>query len=112
MVKILHIPEVKGVQETKTNLSTMLEEMAEHGKTYLVRGTHGKMALMIDLDAFRELQESYLALVGQLEARKALDKDERAALRSATEEVQDFRNAEALTSSEVEERFLAKEPVS
>jgi PHD/YefM family antitoxin component YafN of YafNO toxin-antitoxin module len=106
MVKILHIPEVKGVQETKADLSTMLVEVTENSKTYLVRGPHGRTALMMDLEAFRELQEAYLKLVGQLEARRmALDEGERAALAAASE-TRGSGNSEPRTSSEIKEHYL------
>jgi Antitoxin Phd_YefM, type II toxin-antitoxin system len=107
MVKILHIPEVKGIQEAKAALSKMLEEL-ERGTTYLIRGPHGKTALLIGVEEFRELQESYLELLAELETRKTLDEEKREALRAASEDFayREFSSDELVTSEEVKERDL------
>lgn len=73
---MLRLPEVLGVAEARNEIAHVLEEV-ENGRTFIIKGTKGREALVISADVFRRLQESYLELVGELETVRILD-DERA----------------------------------
>ncbi|CAA9451608.1 MAG: hypothetical protein AVDCRST_MAG28-1472 [uncultured Rubrobacteraceae bacterium] len=96
---MLKLPEVLGVAEARNEITHMLEEV-EKGRTFIIKGTKGREAFVIDADVFRRLQDAYVELVGELETQKILN-DERAmlALREASGE-DDER--ERFTLSEVE----------
>jgi prevent-host-death family protein len=61
MARVLHIPEILGIQEAKNRLSQMMKDV-EYGQTYIITGTKGRSALVIGLDEFKELQDSYLEI--------------------------------------------------
>jgi hypothetical protein len=73
---MLKLPEVLGVAEARGEISHVLEEV-EKGRTFIIKGTKGREALVINADVFRRLQDAYLELVGEVETTKILD-DERA----------------------------------
>jgi hypothetical protein len=73
---MLKLPEVLGVAEARGEIAHVLEEV-EKGRTFIIKGTKGREALVINADVFRRLQDAYLELVGELETTKIL-RDERA----------------------------------
>lgn len=73
---MLRLPEVLGVAEARNEIAHVLEEV-ENGRTFIIKGTKGREALVISASAFRRLQDSYLELVGELETARILG-DERA----------------------------------
>jgi hypothetical protein len=73
---MLRLPEVLGVAEARGEIAHVLEEV-EKGRTFIIKGTKGREALVINADVFRRLQDAYLELVGELETTKILS-DERA----------------------------------
>jgi hypothetical protein len=73
---MLKLPEVLGVAEARADMAQMLEEV-EKGRTFIIKGTKGREALVINADVFRRLQDAYLDLVGELETTRILS-DERA----------------------------------
>ena len=83
---MLKLPEVLGVAEARADMAQMLEEV-EKGRTFIIKGTKGREALVINADVFRRLQDAYLDLVGELETTRILS-DERAmrALRESSGE--------------------------
>jgi hypothetical protein len=86
---MLKLPEVLGMAEARREIAHVLEEV-EKGGTFIIKGTKGREALVINADVFRRLQDAYLELVGEAETMKILD-DERAmnALRRSSGEVQE-----------------------
>ena len=82
---MLKLPEVLGVAEARAEIAHMLEEV-EKGHTFIIKGTKGREALVINAHVFRRLQDAYLELVGELETMKVLN-DERVmrALRESSE---------------------------
>jgi PHD/YefM family antitoxin component YafN of YafNO toxin-antitoxin module len=95
---MLKLPSVVGVAEARSKMARMLEEV-EQGRTFIIKGTKGREALVIDADVFRSLQEAYMELVGEIETLRIL-RDERAlaAIQEASGEEQEQR----YTLSEVE----------
>ncbi len=95
---MLKLPEVLGVAEARADMAQMLEEV-EKGRTFIIKGTKGREALVINADVFRRLQDAYLDLVGELETTRILS-DERAmrALRESAGEDE----GQLYTLSEVE----------
>jgi hypothetical protein len=85
-MNMLKLPEVLGVAEARGEIAHVLEEV-EQGRTFIIKGTKGREALVINADVFRRLQDAYLELVGEVETMKILE-DERAmsALRQASGE--------------------------
>ncbi len=85
---MLKLPEVLGVAEARGEIAHVLEEV-EKGRTFIIKGTKGREALVISADVFRRLQDAYLEVVGELETLRILD-DERAmsALRESSGEEQ------------------------
>jgi hypothetical protein len=83
---MLKLPEVLGVAEARGEIAHVLEEV-EKGRTFIIKGTKGREALVINADVFRRLQDVYLELVGEVETLKILS-DERAmsALRGSSGE--------------------------
>ncbi len=73
---MLKLPEVLGVAEARAGIAHMLEEV-EKGRTFIIKGTKGREALVIDAAIFRSLQEAYMELVGEIETLRIL-RDERA----------------------------------
>lgn len=73
---MLKLPEVLGVAEARGEIAYVLEEV-EKGRTFIIKGTKGREALVINADVFRRFQDAYLELVGELETIKILS-DERA----------------------------------
>jgi hypothetical protein len=73
---MLKLPEVLGVAEARGEIAHVLEEV-QKGRTFIIKGTKGREALVINADVFRRLQDAYLELVGELETTKILS-DERA----------------------------------
>ncbi len=104
---MLKLPEVLGVAEARGEIAHVLEEV-EKGRTFIIKGTKGREALVINADVFRRLQDAYLELVGELETIKVLS-DERAmqALRESSGE--DSRRLYSL--SEVEGMIAEVEDV-
>jgi hypothetical protein len=84
--QVLKLPEVLGVAEARAEMAQMLGEV-EKGRTFIIKGTKGREALVINADVFRRLQDAYLELVGELETVRILS-DERAmhALRESSGE--------------------------
>lgn len=96
----LHLlPHTQGVRKTRDNFTKVLKDVAQ-GETYLVKGPKGRDALIISVDLFRELQDSYLALVSELETRKIVEDEEAMEKLRAADESEDY-----LTLSEVEEHY-------
>ncbi len=95
---MLKLPEVLGVAEARADMAQMLGEV-EKGRTFIIKGTKGREALVINADVFRRLQDAYLDLVGELETTRILS-DERAmrALRESSGE----DKGQLYTLSEVE----------
>src|SRR3712207_4220623 len=95
---MLKLPEVLGVAEARADMAQMLGEV-EKGRTFIIKGTKGREALVINADVFRRLQDAYLDLVGELETTQILS-DERAmrALRESSGE----DKGQLYTLSEVE----------
>ena len=83
---MLKLPEVLGVAEARAEIAHVLEEV-EQGHTFIIKGTKGREALVINADVFRRFQDAYLELVGELETMKILS-DEKAmgALREPSED--------------------------
>ena len=73
---MLKLPEVLGVAEARGEIARVLEEV-EKGRTFIIKGTKGREALVINAEVFRQLQDAYLELVGEVETMKILS-DERA----------------------------------
>lgn len=96
---MLKLPEVLGVAEARAGISHVLEEV-EKGQTFIIKGSKGREALVINAHAFRRLQDSYLELVGELETMKVLG-DERAM--SALRESSGGAQGRPYTISEVED---------
>ena len=71
---MLKLPEVLGVAEARSEIAHVLEEV-ERGRTFIIKGTKGREALVISADVFRRLQDAYLELVGELETIKILNDD-------------------------------------
>lgn len=82
----MKLPEVLGVAEARGEIAHVLEEV-EKGRTFIIKGTKGREALVISADVFRRLQDAYLEVVGELETLRIMD-DERAmsALRESSGE--------------------------
>lgn len=95
---MLKLPEVLGVAEARGDIAHVLEEV-EKGRTFIIKGTKGREALVINADVFRRLQDSYIELVGELETLRIL-KDERAM--EALRESSGKDGGESYTLSEVE----------
>ena len=95
---MLKLPEVLGVAEARADMAQMLEGV-EKGRTFIIKGTKGREALVINADVFRRLQDAYLDLVGELETVTILS-DERA-MRALRETSGDERR-QLYTLSEVE----------
>ncbi len=95
---MLKLPEVLRVAEARAEISHVLEEV-ENGKTFIIKGSKGREALVMNAHAFRRLQDAYLEVVGEIETMKILD-DERAmrALKESSGEDQ----GQLYTLSEVE----------
>lgn len=94
---MLKLPEVLGVAEARAKIAHVLEEV-EQGHTFIIKGTKGREALVINADVFRRLQDAYLEVVGELETMKILG-DERA-MRALQESSED--KEQRYTLSEVE----------
>jgi hypothetical protein len=73
---MLKLPEVLGVAEARSEMAHILEEV-EKGRMFIIKGTKGREALVINAGVFRRLQDAYLELVGEIETIKILN-DERA----------------------------------
>ena len=73
---MLKLPEVLGVAEARSEIAHVLEEV-ERGRTFIIKGTKGREALVISADVFRRFQDAYLELVGEIETMRILG-DERA----------------------------------
>ena len=96
---MLKLPEVLGVAEARADMAQMLEEV-EKGRTFIIKGTKGREALVINADVFRRLQDAYLDLVGELETTRILS-DERA-MRALRETTSGEDKGQLYTLSEVE----------
>lgn len=95
---MLKLPEVLGVAEARAEIAHVLEEV-EKGHTFIIKGTKGREALMINTRIFRRLQDAYLELVGELETLKVLSEER--AMRALQESSGEDR--ELYTLSEVED---------
>lgn len=71
----MKLPEVLGVAEARGEITHVLEEV-EKGRTYIIKGTKGREALVISADVFRRLQDAYLEVVGELETLRILDDEQ------------------------------------
>ncbi len=71
---MLKLPEVLGVAEARGEIAHVLEEV-EQGRTFIIKGTKGREALVISADVFRRLQDAYLEVVGELETMKILSNE-------------------------------------
>ncbi len=101
--RILDIPDVKGLAEARESLSAMVEEVQD-GEAYVIRSPRGK-ALLVGLDEFKELQESYLDLEGRLEAVRMLEDE---GIRESLEASFEDDEEEPLTLSQVKVRYTAE----
>jgi uncharacterized small protein (DUF1192 family) len=72
--EMLKLPEVLGVAEARSEIAHVLEEV-ERGRTFIIKGTKGREALVINADVFRRFQDAYLELVGEVETMKILGDD-------------------------------------
>ncbi len=83
---MLKLPEVLGVAEARSEIAHVLEEV-ERGRTFIIKGTKGREAFVINTDVFRRFQDAYLELVGEVETMRILG-DDRAmsALRESVDE--------------------------
>jgi hypothetical protein len=97
------MPRVKQVAETRNELPKILRAV-EQGETFLIKGPSKREALIMNADLFRELQESYLKLLGELETRKILENDEARKSLDAALQSDDY-----VTLSQVEERYGIKQ---
>jgi len=104
---MLKLPEVLGVAEARGEIAHVLEEV-EKGRTFIIKGTKGREALVINADVFRRLQDAYLELVGELETTKILS-DERAM--RALQESSGEHSRRLYTLSEVEGMIAEVEDV-
>jgi len=95
---MLKLPDVLGVAEARSKMTHVLQEV-EKGRTFIIKGTKGREALVINADVFRRLQDAYLELVGEVETMKILE-DERAM--SALEESSGEGTKRTYSISEVE----------
>lgn len=95
---MLKLPEVLGVAEARAGIAHMLEEV-EKGRTFIIKGTKGREALVMSTDIFRKLQDAYLELTGELETARVLS-DERAM--RALQEASGEDRGHLYTLSEVE----------
>src|SRR5215210_2297434 len=75
MPRLLDMPEIVRATKARNSLSDILKRVDE-GDTFIIEGPNSRRALVIDVDTFRELQESYKEVPGRLEARKLLDSQE------------------------------------
>lgn len=82
---MIKLPRTLGVAEARDEMSRILEGTGR-GETFIIKGPKGREAFVIGADAFRNMQEAYAELVGELETMKVLQ-DERAmtALRRVSE---------------------------
>ncbi len=96
---MLKLPEVLGVAEARSEIGHMLEEV-EKGHTFIIKGTKGREALVINAEVVRVLQDAYIELVGELETQRIL-RDERA-MRALREVSAEDREPERYSLSEVE----------
>ena len=71
---MLKLPEVLGVSEARKEMSHVLEEV-QRGRTFIIKGTKGREALVISADVFRRLQDAYLEVVGELETARILNEE-------------------------------------
>ena len=95
---MLKLPEVLGVAEARNEIAHVLEEV-EKGRTFIIKGTKGREALVMSADVFRRLQDAYLELVGELETTRILrDPGAMVALRESANSTPE----QAYTLSEVE----------
>jgi hypothetical protein len=69
------MPRVKGVAEAR-NEFTKIMRAVERGDTFLIRGPRNREALIMSADLFRQLQEAYLKVLGELETKKILENEE------------------------------------
>lgn len=95
---MLKLPEVLGVAEARSEIAHVLEEV-ERGRTFIIKGTKGREAFVINADVFRRFQDAYLELVGEVETMRILG-DERAM--SALRESMDEDPSRLYSLSEVE----------
>ncbi len=95
---MLKLPEVLGVAEARSEIAHVLEEV-ERGRTFIIKGTKGREAFVINADVFRRFQDAYLELVGEVETMRILG-DERAM--SALRESMDKNPSRLYSLSEVE----------
>lgn len=92
---MLKLPGVLGVAEARRDLSEVLDRV-ERGEAFIIKGPKKSGALVLSVEAFRQFQDAYLELIGEIETYKVLE-DERAV--RALESVSDDRR---YTLSEVE----------
>ncbi len=97
---MLKLPEVLGVAEARSEIAHVLEEVGK-GRTFIIKGTKGREALVINAGVFRRLQDAYLELVGQVETMKILG-DERAMSAMASLEASGVDPKRTYSLSEVE----------
>lgn len=108
----VHIPQVLKSGDAKARWKQVMDGAAREGQVYVVTGTSNKAVIVMGLRQFEELQESYKALAEELEARKALEKEEiKAALENSFENSSDEELPRAkedfVTASKAEERGMA-----
>jgi antitoxin (DNA-binding transcriptional repressor) of toxin-antitoxin stability system len=93
------IPHMVNVRQARSDLSKILRKVGQ-GEAFLVKGPKNRDALIISVDTYRALYDSYLELLGELEARDIAEDDEtREQLRAASES-KDYQ-----TLDELEERY-------
>jgi hypothetical protein len=93
------IPHVRNVRQARSDLSKILHEVGE-GEAFLVKGPKNRDALIISVDTYRALYNSYLELLGELEAMYiAADGETKKKLLAASES-EDYQ-----TLDEIEERY-------
>jgi hypothetical protein len=93
------IPHVMNVRQARSDLSKILREVGQ-GEAFLVKGPKNRDALIISVETYRALYDSYLELLGELEARYIAEDDEtREKLRAASE------SKDHQTLDELEERY-------
>jgi PHD/YefM family antitoxin component YafN of YafNO toxin-antitoxin module len=97
------MPRVRRVTEARNELPKILNAV-EDGEIFLVRGPQQREALIMSADLFRELQEAYLKVLGELETKKIVENKEVKSSLDAALDSKDY-----VTLSEVEERYGSEE---
>lgn len=72
---MLKLPGILGVDEARRDLSEILDRV-ERGEAFIIKGPKKSGALVLNVETFRQLQDAYIELVGELETRKILEDEQ------------------------------------